>query len=173
MTDLYDRIISQRKGLERIFSSIPGFRGYAEMNARRDADRMLREHVVHLLKEQMTRLVNVEKKLMSSGGLASVGKTRSAKTQFQVFIDKVNTAAPGYSGFYAAEKIGPDELQRIYAFDAALIDYVDKFKTAIDGLGEAILTEGDVDPKITGLEALAQEAVAAFDMRENVLRETY
>lgn len=173
MTDLYDRIISQRQGLERIFSSIPGFKGYAEMNARRDADRMLREHVVQLLKQQMTRLVNVEKKLMNSGGLASVGKTRSAKTQFQIFIDKVNTAAPGYSGFYAAEKIGPDELQRIYAFDAALIDYVDKFKTAIDGIGEVILTKGDVDPKIGELEALAQEAVSAFDMRENVLREIY
>ncbi|MCC7206492.1 MAG: hypothetical protein IT323_04255 [Anaerolineae bacterium] len=173
MTDLYDRIISQRQGLERIFARIPGFRGYAEMNARREADRMLREHVVHLLKEQMTRLVNAEKKLISSGGLAVAGKTRSAKTQFQVFIDKVNTAAPGYSGFYAAEKIGPDELQRIYAFDAALLDYVDKFKTAIDGLSDALSGQGDTEAKIGELETLAQEAVSAFDMRENVLREIY
>ncbi len=173
MSDLYDRIISQGKGLERVFASIPGFKGYAEMNARREADRMLREHVVQLLKQQMTRLVTAEKKLISGGGLASAGKTRSAKTQFQIFIDKVNTAAPGYSGFYAAEKIGPDELQRIYAFDSALLDYVDKFKTAIDGLSDALSSQGDTEAKIGELETLSREAVSAFDMRENVLREIY
>ncbi len=173
MSDLYNQIVSKRSGLERIVAKIPGFRGYKEMTARRDADRMIRDHVVKLLKEQMARLVTTEKKLMSSGGLAAVGKTRSAKTNFQVFIDRINTAAPGYSGFYSAKKIGPEELEKIYSFDAALIEYVDHFSKAIDALNTAIDSKGNVDEPITALETLAQEANAAYAMRDNVLTEIY
>src|SRR3954464_7393632 len=110
MTDLYQRIVGQRSSLESIMAKIPGYRGYKEASDRRAADRMIREHVVMLLKEQMNRLVSAEKKLMSSIGLSAAGKIRGAKMNFQTFIDKVNTAAPGYAGFYDAQKVGPDEL---------------------------------------------------------------
>jgi hypothetical protein len=173
MSDLYNQIVSKQSGLERIIAKIPGFRGYKEMSARREADRMIRDHVVKLINDQMTRLIGVEKKLMSSGGLAAVGKTRSAKTNFQTFIDRINTAAPGYSGFYSAKKIGPDELEKIYSFDAALIDYVDHFSKAIDAVNTAIDSKGNLDEAITGLETLAQEANSAYAMRDNVLTEIY
>src|SRR5205085_1422172 len=74
MTDLYQRIVGQRSGLESIMAKVPGYRGYKEASDRRAADRMIREHVVTLLKEQMNRLVNAEKKLMSSIGLSAAGK---------------------------------------------------------------------------------------------------
>jgi len=167
MTDLYQRIVGQRSGLENIMAKVPGYRGYKEASDRRAADRMIREHVVTLLKEQMNRLVNAEKKLMSSIGLSAAGKVRSAKMNFQTFIDKVNTAAPGYAGFYDAQKVGPDELAQIYNFDAALIDYADKFREKIDALDKA--TKETFDAAVADLEALAQEANSAFAMRENVL----
>jgi hypothetical protein len=173
MSDLYNQIVSKRSGLEQIIAKIPGFRGYKEMSARREADRMIRDHVVKLLKEQMGRLIRVEKKLMSEGGLAAVGKTRSAKTNFQTFIDRVSTAAPGYSGFYSAKKVGPDELDKIYAFDAALIDYVDHFSKAIDAIGAAIDSKGSLDEPIAGLETLAEEANSAYAMRDNILTGIY
>ncbi len=173
MSDLYNQIVSKRSGLERIIAKIPGFRGYKDMSARREADRMIRDHVVRLLKEQMARLVTLEKKLMSSGGLAAVGKTRNAKTNFQTFIDRINTAAPGYSGFYSAKKVGPEELDKIYAFDAALIDYVDHFSKAIDAINTAVDNKGNLDEAITALETLAQEANSAYTMRDNVLTGIY
>jgi hypothetical protein len=167
-TDLYDRIVSQRSGLERILSKVPGYKGYKEATDRRNADRMIREHVVRALKEQMTRLVNVEKKLISGGGLSYASKTRSAKTNFQIFIDKVNTAAPGYSGFYDAKKVGSDELEKIYAFDAALLSYADKFSDAVDVLDKAAQTKEGMDTAVSDLENLAQEALAAYAMRDDV-----
>jgi hypothetical protein len=173
MSDLYSRIVSQRGGLEKLLTHIPGYRGYAEMNARREADRLMREHVVRLLKGQMTRLIAVEKKMMNSGGLALVGQSRSAKTNFQIFIDKVNTAAPGYSGFYAAQKIGPEEMERIYAFDAALIEYVDRFKEAIDALDQAVTAREGIEEQIANLEMTATEANEAYALRDNLLTEIY
>ncbi len=171
MTDLYQKIVSQRSGLERIVARIPGFRGYKEMTARREADRMIREHIVGLLKEQMQRFIAAEKQMLSKGGLSAATKTREAKTQFQIFIDRVNTAAPGYAGFYAAQKVGSEELEKLYAFDAALVEYVDHFRTAIEAFDAAARSGEGMETAISNLEMIATEANAAFNMRDNVVTE--
>lgn len=169
MSDLYQRIVDQRGSLESLMAKIPGFRGYKEMTDRRAADRMMREHIVKLLKDQMGRLVNVEKKIISGGGLKHASETRSAKTGFQNFIDRINTAAPGYSGFFDAKKVGPDELQKIYSFDAALISYVDKFREAIDALDKAAQAKEEIGGAVTGLETVAHEANSAYALRDTLL----
>jgi len=168
MTDLYQKIVSERHGLEKIMARIPGFRGYKEMSARREADRMIRDHIVGLLREQMNRFTAVDRELLKKGGLSAATKLREAKTQFQLYIDRVGAASPGYSGFYSANKIGPDELERVYAFDAALIEYVDIFRTAIEALDKALDTNENVDSAIKNLETVAIEANQAFNLRENV-----
>src|SRR5476649_2580995 len=100
MTDLYQQIVAQRSSFENLMAKVPGYRGYKEATDRRAADRMIREHIVALLKLQMTHLVDVEKKILSAGGLSQASATREAKSKLQIFIDRVNTAMPGYAGFY-------------------------------------------------------------------------
>lgn len=169
MTDLYQRIVGQRSTLESLMAKVPGYRGYKEASDRRAADRLIRENVVQKLKEQLGRLINVEKKLITAGGLSQASKLRSAKMNFQTFIDRVNTAAPGYAGFYDAIKVGPDELARLYSFDAALVDYADKFRDKIDALDKAATSKENLDAAVADLETLDQEANSAFALRENVL----
>ena len=169
MDDLYSRIVRDRGKVEDLFARLPGFRGYMEMNARRQADRMMREHVTAQLKMQLNRLSEIEKVLLDAGGLAYMSKTRSAKTKFQTFIDRVATDSPGYSGFFDAVKIGPEDLEVIYAFDAALLNYVDKFKAKLDELQDAAMKNAGVDELIRSLDALTIEANEAYSLRENVL----
>jgi hypothetical protein len=171
MDDLYSRIVSQRGSTEKLFARLPGFRGYMELNARRQADRMIREHVADQLRQQLNRVATIEKGLLDAGGLSYMSKTRSAKTKFQTFIDRIATDAPGYSGFYDAVKIGPDDLAVIYAFDQALLDYVDKFKQKLDTLQDAATKNEGVDQAIRDLDALTIEANEAYSLRENVLKE--
>jgi hypothetical protein len=173
MTTLYDEIVSKRKGLERVMARIPGFKGYLERQARREADTMLREHITKMLKEQMQSLIAVEKKMLNSGGLAHATKTAEAKTKFQTFIDRIATAAPGYSGFFAAQKIGPEELEKIYAFDAAMLEYSERFREQIAQLSKQIDDKGDIDATTAMLTALATEANSAFTLRDNALTEIY
>src|SRR5450631_1326057 len=105
MTDLYQKIVAQRSSFENLMAQVPGYRGYKEASDRRAADRMIREHIVALLKTQYTHLVEVEKKILTAGGLSQASLTHSAKLSLQNFIDRVNTAMPGYSGFYDAKKV--------------------------------------------------------------------
>jgi len=171
MDDLYSRIVSQWGSTEKLLARVPGFRGYLELNARRQADRMIREHVADQLRQQLNRIATIEVDLLDAGGLAWMSKTRSAKTKFQIFIDRIATDTPGYSGFFEAVKIGPDDLAVIYAFDQALLDYVDKFKQKLDALQASATKNEGVDEAIRDLDALTIEANQAYGLRENVLKE--
>jgi hypothetical protein len=170
MDDLYSRIVRDRGSVEELAAKIPGFRGYMDLNARRQADRMMREHVAEQLRQQVSRLANIEKTLVDAGGLSYMSKTRSAKTKFQTFIDRIATDTPGYSGFFEAVKVGPDDLQIIYSFDQALLDYVTKFGDALDELQQAATTNEGVNEAIAKLDALTIEANEAYNLRENVLK---
>lgn len=170
MDDLYARIVSERGAIEKLVARLPGFGGYMEMSARRQADRLVREHVAEQLTLQIKRMAQIEKLLLDSGGLRYMSQTRSAKTKFQTFIDRIATDTPGYSGFFEAVKIGPDDLQVVYAFDLALLDYADQFKARLDALQEATLSGAGVDEAIRALDALTMEANEAYSLRDNVLK---
>lgn len=171
MTDLYSKIVSERGSLEKLLSKLPGFRGYMELNTRRQADRMIRESIAATLRQQLNRLVMAEKTLLDAGGLKYMSKTRSAKTKFQTFIDRIATDNPGYSGFFDANKITPEDLEIVYAFDYALLNYSDKFSEALTVLQDAAQKNEGIEGAIAALDALTIEANEAYNLRENVLKD--
>ncbi len=168
--DLYSRIVQDHGKVENLIARIPGFSGYLEMNARRQADRMIREHVADKLKEQLARLAQIENTLLDAGGMSYMTKTRSAKTKFQTLIDRISTSSPGYSGFFDAIKIGPDDLQVVYAFDEAMLDYAVKIGEKLDALAAAAASGEGIGEAIAALDALTVEANQAYSLREDVLK---
>ncbi|MDZ4767783.1 MAG: hypothetical protein SGJ24_01525 [Chloroflexota bacterium] len=169
MSDLYDDIIKQRGSFESLLARIPGFRGYLDKAARRTADRMLRDHIASQLQSCLNRLAQIERALLDAGGLSFMSKTQSAKTKLQTYHDRVKAAASGYSGFMEAVKVEADELERLYAFDEALMRYVDRFDELLDILGKAANNNEGVAEAIAALDALTIEANEAFGLREDVL----
>jgi hypothetical protein len=169
MSELYDRITSQPGSLERLIKRIPGFTGYLDKKARRTADRMLRDHIADELSQRIARLNQIENTILNNGGLSYMSKTSSAKSKLQHFHDLVKTAAPGYSGIMEALKIGPEEMDKLYSFDEALIAYADKFDGALNTLAKAVTDKTGIDEAIAGLDALTIEANNAFSLRDDVL----
>ena len=170
MSDLYERIVSERNGYEKVMARIPGFRGYMDKGNRRAADRMVRDYVAGQLKAQIDRLVQVERQLLDAGGLSYMSKTDSARTKLQTYHDRVATAMPGYAGLDDPLKIQGEELDHLYAFDESQIRYVDQIKAAIDGLATAVAANEKIDDAIHALDAVTIEANQAFSMREDVIR---
>ncbi len=169
MSELYDRITSQPGSLERLIKRIPGFAGYLDKKARRTADRLLRDHIADELSRRINRLAEIEKTILDNGGLSYMSKTSSAKSKLQHFRDLVKTAAPGYSGIMEAIKIGPDEMDKLYSFDEALIAYADKFDGALNNLAKAATEKTGIDEAIAALDSLTIEANDAFTLRDDVL----
>lgn len=169
MDDLYEKIVSQRRGFSWIAGKMPGFRGYMENTTRRTADRMLREHVASQFKQLLDEFVTAEKRLLEAGGLSYMGKTKSIKSKFQTFIDRIATDAPGYSGFLAANKITPDDLETVYAFDEAIIRYTEDIADGINRMKSAIDTKTGIPEALNHLDDLMVEANQAYDLRDDVL----
>jgi hypothetical protein len=172
MSELYDRIISQRgEGLKALVDKIPGFKGYHDREARRDADRMLRDYLAEQLEGQINRFAQVERTLLDGGsGLAYMSKSSSAKTKVQILHDKIKTAAPKYAGFFAVIKIESEELEKIYNFDQAMVQYVTKVKEAIGDLESALGDEkAKIETAIATIGDVASEGSQAFELRDEVL----
>jgi hypothetical protein len=170
MSDLYERIVSQRGTFERVLGWIPGFKGYLDKGYRRDADRMIRDYVAGELTKCVARLVELERRILDlDGGLLLMSDTNSVKTKLQTFRDRVQTAAPGYSGFMESIKIGPEELERIYAFDEAQIRFAHAINEGLDALDAAISAGSGIKEAIQQLDRLTVEANAAFSLRDQVI----
>ncbi len=168
-SELYEKIVSQRGRLERIIASIPGFRGYQEKQARRTADRLIRQHVTEELDKRIARLIRAEKRILDDGGLKYMSATRSAKTRLQTYRDRVETAAPKYDGMWAQIKIGTEELDKIYAFDEAQLQYLADIDAAISAIEDAVKTPEGLTDSIDGLVAVVTEAEDAFKLRDDVI----
>lgn len=169
MSELYDRIVQERGSLERLVARIPGFRGYQENQARRTADRMLRDYLTTQIQQRLDRFIRIEKLMIDSDGMAYMTRTRNVKSKLQQLKDKVNAASPGYSGMWAQLKIGPDEMERLYAFDEAQIRYVEGFDAGLDAIESAVGEPDELDQAIVNLDTLVVEALNAFDLRDDVI----
>jgi hypothetical protein len=169
MSELYEQIVSGRGKVETWMERIPGFKGYADNKARREADRMLREHIAGQLVSRINRFVAAERRLLDGGGLSWMSKTATMKGKLQHYRDRINTAAAGYSGFFAPIKLTPEKMEEIYAFDEAQVRYLDRFDTAIKAFDEAVTAKAGIDEALAVLDALTLEANEAFSLRDDVL----
>lgn len=170
MSDLYERIVGQRGTFERVLGWIPGFKGYLDKGYRRDADRMIRDYVAGELTKCVARLVELERRILDmDGGLMMMSDTNSVKTKLQTFRDRVQSAAPGYSGFMESVKIGAEELERIYAFDEAQIRFAHGMNEGLDALDAAIASGNGIREAIQRLDRLTVEANTAFSLRDQVI----
>lgn len=169
MSSLYDQIVSNRGSLEKLVARIPGFRGYQDKQARRTADRMLRDYIAGQLDDRLRRLVRIEKLILDNMGMSFMPRTRNAKGKLQLYRDKIATAAPKYDGMWAQMKIESEQLAEIYSFDEAQIVYVEKIDLALEKLQEAVLEKEGVEAAIFELDNLASEAIDAFALRDDVL----
>ncbi|MFP4324084.1 MAG: hypothetical protein ACLFTK_16635 [Anaerolineales bacterium] len=170
MSDLYNRIVSNRGTLESIAARIPGIKGYMEQSARREADRMMRDHVAGQFESLMGRYAAIESDLArADGGLMLMDKSKSIRSKMENLRRKIATDTPGYSGFFATNKIGPEELAQVYAFDEAMLRYADAVAEKLDALAAAVNSNEGVAEALQALDETMVEAAQAYDLRDDLL----
>lgn len=169
MSDFFQKVKSQSDPFKQLLSYIPGFGGYIERQNRRDADKILRETVARRFEEQWGRVSNMQAELVSSGMIKYVDDLEKAAIQLRTFIDKVSTAARGYSGMFDAVKINEKELDAIYQFDLAFFQLGDEIKSGVDNLEASIGDEAALPASIRNLTGLARLAVETFERRSEAV----
>ncbi len=170
---LLDKIKGDMFGLERgIAEAVPGYKGYKEKELRREADKLLREALATRMRTVKTHLDALQQDLIAEGKFELLPEGERAATLIQTFIDRVRTASYGYSGLFDAVRVKEDDLDRLYEFDARLMDYVDRIEGAIGRAREAVATD-EARSQLLLVRDLAREANTTFDERAEVLSGTY
>ncbi len=168
MSDLFDRVTSDQDIFKKLFGKIPGFSGYIERGNRRVSDKLLRETVAAKYEEQWGRLSGFQRDLIRQGEIRYVGDVESAAIKLRQFIDRVKTAAYGYTGFFDAVKVNADDLERVYQYDLAMVDMADEVARAIDNLEASLGTDG-LPAALRNVVTLAQKCIDVFEQRSVVM----
>lgn len=165
MTDMFQNVTGQMDPFKKLASYIPGFSGYVERQNRRDADKLVRDTVARRFGELLTRTSNLQKDLVSAGKIKFVGDVEQAALQLQTFINKIGTAARGYSGLFDAVKINQKELEQLYTFDLAFFDVADQLGRALDNLEASLGDDSALPAAIRNVTTLARQAVETLNRR--------
>jgi hypothetical protein len=166
MTDGMERAEGRRNIFERIAAKIPGIKSYVDRELRREVDKMQRDWLAEEVDRGRAALQGTVREWSRSGNLANLDLASSIDKALDRLANRIRHADYGYTGFFDAVKIREDELDRLYAFDLALIGTVENLAERIEGLpGTAS------EPELRGLMAAVEATDRDFDGRATIFED--
>jgi len=135
--DMRDVVAGGMSGLEKLAAKIPGYRGYKEKEVRREADKLLRDHIYRVLSEQRRRIEDIQANL-GVEQIESVESLGKARRRLQTLADTIHTASYGYAGLFDAVKVKEEQLDALYEFDNQMLAGTESIAEAVDSLQAAV-----------------------------------
>jgi hypothetical protein len=89
--------------------------------------------------------------------------------KLQILIDRIRTAAYGYAGLFDAVKVKEKELDALYEFDEAMLDFSQQIAAQIDKVTSALSIKEGVGVAIAELVLLVEQASLTFGRRRDVI----
>ena len=105
---------------DKIGSLIPGYRGYAERDGRRNCDKLLRNQISERLIYCESIINNRIKSEVKNNNLVSLRDLEDCQQKLNTLSDKIKYAPYGESSFFGDSQIKENELQNIYELDFEL-----------------------------------------------------
>jgi hypothetical protein len=161
-----DDAVERRNIFEEIAAKIPGIKSYLEREMRREVDKMQRDWLAEQLDRGRGALQGKIRDWSRSGNLANLDLAASIDKALDRFANRIRHADYGYTGFFDAVKIREDELDRLYAFDLALIGTAENLALRIESLpGTA------AEPDLRSLMEAVEAADRGFDDRARIFED--
>lgn len=157
----------QRSFLERLTARIPGYRGFAERELRRDVDRRQREHLAGAVHELKRRAREVAGAYTDAGQIGLLDRFDRFDRRLDRLGESIRFADYGASGLFDTEKIGAAELQRLYEFDLSLLDDLEGLTEKVEELPPP--REGDPGAALQAVLDLLAGVEAKWSERETVI----
>lgn len=151
--------------VEKVLGWIPGYKGYADKEVRRDSDRLLREAIVRSLEPARASIDAAIAECSRSMAFTHLEGLEALRRRVATLSDRLKLAPGGYSGFFDTVKVKEAQLDAIAAHDLGFRDLAGRVASACAAL-EA--TDRDRIRKANGeLDALE----AGLRRREDLLKD--
>lgn len=102
---------------DKLGSLIPGYRGYAERDSRRNCDKILRDKITDNIIICEKILNNRLKKLIKNKKLTALQNIEECRQKMNTLSDKIKYSPYGESAFFNDLQIREAELKKIYQLD--------------------------------------------------------
>jgi hypothetical protein len=166
MTEGVERAEDRRNLLERIAAKIPGIKGYLDRELRRDVDKMQRDWLAEQVDRSRGAMQAKIRDWSRSGNLANLDLASSIDKALDRLANRIRHADYGYTGFFDPVKIREEELDRLYAFDLAMINTVESLADRIETLpGTA------AEPDLRAVISMVEAADRGFDERARIFED--
>jgi len=166
MNDRLERAEDRRNLLERIAAKIPGIKGYLNRELRRDVDKMQRDWLAEQVDRSRQAIQGKIRDWSRSGNLANLDLASSIDKSLDRLANRIRHADYGYTGFFDPVKIREEELDRLYAFDLAMINTVEGLADRIESLpGTA------AEPDLRSVQSMVEAADRGFDERARIFED--
>lgn len=156
-----------RNVFESILRKIPGFKGYLEKEYRRDSDALQREWITDRLQQAKRAIDAKSRELVDAAEIDALPMFDRLRAKVDKLIGRVQSAARGYSGVFDLVRIDEAVLDRVYEFDAKLLETCDEFAAEVEKIGDSdwppAEAAGDLIGKTDKIELL-------LDDREKILK---
>jgi len=169
MSDPRERVLGDESPLQRLLALVPGFTGYRELEVRRRADQLLRDHLVGLLDGARAKLQRFEAELSRAGRLTAVGSLDLVLGHLTKARDRLRYADYGYSGFFDTPRVREADLDRLYAHDLSMRDLLAEIGKQV----EAVTASDDatLEATLKALDASVADLEEMIDQRGEVITE--
>ena len=166
-----ERVQESEKPLERIMLVLPGFSGYKLREQRREADRIVRDHVHAVLEHSRDDLSKALQMLSDSKVSELAEPMNRLIARLDRVAEKVNHASYGYSGFFDSIKIEEPDLDRMLAYDTQLMDVARKFSDSTTSFRNDLSQSRLENARNTQLQldAALEDLELVFDQRKAVI----
>jgi hypothetical protein len=166
MSDGTKRAIDRRNLLERIAAKIPGIKGYLDRELRRDVDKMQRDWLAEQVDRSRHAMQARIRDWSRSGNLDNLDVASSIDKALDRLANRIRHADYGYTGFFDPVKIREEELDRLYAFDLAMINTVESLADRIE-----IMPGTAAEPDLRSVMSMVDAADRGFDERARIFED--
>ncbi|MEL7059538.1 MAG: hypothetical protein AAGN46_05885 [Acidobacteriota bacterium] len=162
---------SRRPLVARLADRLPGFGGYRDRERRRDADRLLREHVAVELTAARDAVRAEAARRTDAGDLGALRGLDRLERSLDRLAQTVRFAEHGATGLFAENIVRAERLDAIYRHDLAVADDVADLRRSIDAGFDAAEIESRIaalDSRWSARRALLDGASVPGGSREEI-----
>ena len=119
---------------DKLGSLIPGYKGYAERNNRRQSEKLLRDKLSQVIYSCEKVMSNKIAESIKIKNYIPISELEESRKKLNTLGDKIQYAPYGESAFFSNEQLKEDELLNIYQNDFAILEKFNDFYKEIPNL---------------------------------------
>ena len=144
---------------DKIGSLVPGYRGYADRDSRRNCDKLLRNEIAKEILGNKSVINEKIKQEVKDKNFDALQDLEERRQSLRSLSEKIKYAPYGESSFFSDTQIKEDELKKIYQFDDELLSLLQSSKQKITSM-----SINEIDAHITSI-------VSSIEARNNFIKE--